>query len=1081
MNKMLLKKSFFAQNLQIKRIAMQSIVLVLAFFCSVTVFAQKQSAAKVAPKRCGTMEALQEEMLTNPELRARMAQGEIDYQNSLRQPRVGHRPSTPTGLTGPVIIPVVVHVVLPNPWIITDEAIDYFINRLNLDFSGTNPDSTNGVFFYPVRGHSLLRFVRARRDINGNYTTGVVRVVGTTLITTGTNQNIKKSATPTGGSTGWDVTKYYNLYVGDGGPAGLLGISPGIGPGGPAGSNNADGVCVDYRAFGPNCFSYAEYKMSRTSVHEIGHNMGLFHPFDNGCASDDFRQLTSPGCSLPANLLAPADDVPHQSAPTQGCPNPGVANGCTPPATKMFQNYMDYTDDACYSMFTNGEAARMEWVLENCRAGYLTTLGGQYPASRSALDAGAYTVVSPGGQSYDEAVCDGVLYPEQTCPGNFTPRLRITNAGTSVLTSITVTTSVNGQNVQTQTFSVAIAPDKSQIVTLNTQTAVPGANALRFILSAPNGGADGNAINDTLTKNFNVALALPLPYTENFSSAVFPPANGSAVVNPDGGITWERTTTAGRPGPASVAINLYNYDSIGRRDIYKTPPVDVSVLDSLKITFYVAHQQYGTATVPGTNDSLRVLYSPDCGASWYPTTYAKGGAVLSTVAGVTNADFIPSGNAQWRKETVVLKDFCAKGLKTIQIGFESYNDFGNNIFVDSINISGPPASSNNAAVLKIVQPSISMCTTNFTPQALIGNEGKDTLRTLTIKYVIDRGTNASDSISYSWTGKLGRCDNALVSLPPVTLAYGTHTIDVLTVLPNGVADQVPSNDKLAKSFTVFNTANAPIFEGFEGTTFPPTNWAVLNENNDVTWQRSTSSARTGTSALWINNPTAGNANGAIDYFISPIVVNSATNDSVFVDFDLAYKSGPIYPGSTVLPLDTLEVLATADCGLTFTSVWKKWGYQLQTVNDPNYTFVAPFVPLQKGEWKSNRIYLSPSVGANNFQLYFTAKGNRQNNIWLDNINITSKVLPQKLKDQGYLIYPNPFNSTFLIHHSAVEPPLDLRSAQVFNSAGQLVWEKQYNGNADRQITVDLKNQSKGVYILKMIYTNKTIIERLVKN
>jgi hypothetical protein len=114
-------------------------------------------------------------------------------------------------------------------------------------------------------------------------------------------------------------------------------------------------------------------------------------------------------------------------------------------------------------------------------------------------------------------------------------------------------------------------------------------------------------------------------------------------------------------------------------------------------------------------------------------------------------------------------------------------------------------------------------------------------------------------------------------------------------------------------------------------------------------------------------------------------------------------------------------------------------------------------------------------------LYFAAKGNKQNNIWLDNINITAQTLPQRLKDQGYLIYPNPFNSSFLIHHSAVEPPVSLQAAQVYNAGGQLVWDRRYNGNAARQITVDLKNLAQGVYILKMLYTNKTIVERLVKN
>ena len=183
----------------------------------------------------------------------------------------------------------------------------------------------------------------------------------------------------------------------------------------------------------------------------------------------------------------------------------------------------------------------------------------------------------------------------------------------------------------------------------------------------------------------------------------------------------------------------------------------------------------------------------------------------------------------------------------------------------------------------------------------------------------------------------------------------------------------------------------------------------------------------------------------------------------------------------MFPLDTLEVLATTDCGATFISVWKKFGYELQTVNDPNYTYTPAFVPKRAEEWKSNRVNLLPYLNGANFQLYFTSKGNKQNSIWLDNINITSQKLPQRLKDQGYLIYPNPFNNTFLIHHSAVEPPVDLQSVQVFNSAGQLVWDKSYNGNAARQITVDLKQLASGLYILKMTYTNKTILEKLVKH
>lgn len=1056
------------------------ISLLVSLCMLVTVQAQKPVPAQKVLKRCGTMEAIEAEMQRDPALRARIEEGQRAYEASLRDKNTGataNRPASPASLPGPVTIPVVVHIVLPNPWIITDEAVERLIRRIDEDFAGLNADSTNGALFYNVRGHSLLRFTLAKRDPSGNFTTGIIRKSGSTEIVTGTNQPIKNSATPTGGSTGWDVTRYYNLYIGDGGDAGLLGIAPAIGPGGAAGSNNADGVCVDYRTIYDACFSYPEFTLGRTAVHEIGHNFGLFHTFQGGCGWGDFLQLTSAGCSLPSNLLGTADDTNPLNTSTSGCPGGTVSNGCSPVAPRMYQNYMDYTDDACYSMYTNGQAGRMEYVLENCRPGYLTTLGGQYPANMQALDAAVHSIVSPGGQDYDAASCTPISYPAQSCPGVFIPRLRITNAGTSRLTSVRVTTTINGSNPVSQVVTVDLATGKSQVVELNPQFAVGGNNVLRFTLSEPNGGADGNSSNDVLTQNFSVAAAIPLPYNENFANATFPPANGSSLLNPDNDVTWERTTAAARPAPGSMTINHYDYNAVGERDMFITPSIDVSRLDSLQITFNVAHQPYSDASTPPTNDVLNLLYSGDCGASWSNAGYSKGGAVLSTVAGTTTADFVPSGPSQWRTETIMLKDFCEKGLSTLRLAFETINDYGNNIYIDSISVRGFAASAVNARMLEIQEPFNALCTSSFTPVVSFGNDGTDTLRSVRIRYVLDGGT---DTVTVNWTGTLARCQRTSLTLPTANASFGQHNLEVFTELPNGVADQVTGNDKLSKTFTLFTTAAMPIRENFDESRFPPGNWGVYNVTGGTTWERSTLATGAGVGAMRMNNLGAGNTNNALDYFISPIVVNEADADSVFVEFDMAYKSGVNYPGSTVFPLDTLEIFATSDCGASFTSVWKKWGAELQTLNDPNYAYNSAFVPRHPREWKKVKVFLSPFTGTDNFQLYFTMKGNRQNNLWVDNINIRSLKLPQRLKDQGYLVYPNPFSQSFLIHHSAVEPPVDLQAVQVFNTAGQMVWSKFYNGNASRQIRIDLAGKAAGVYVLKLIYTQKTVVERIVK-
>ncbi len=1065
--------------LQLHTMYFKFTLVLLSVLMLTSASAQKKNPAKKALIRCGTMEAVANDMKNDPALRERMRQGEIDYQQSLLYKPAPGTAARPLDLPGPVEIPVVVHIVLPNPWIVSDDAVQFFINRLNEDYAGINADSANGAAYFPVRGHSLLRFTLAKRDIAGNFTTGIVRVSGTTEILQTNPQPIKNSNTATGGSTGWDVTKYYNMYVGDGGTAGLLGIAPTIGPGTAAGTTNADGVCVDYRSFADLCFSYPEYNLSRTAVHEIGHNFGLYHPFDNGCASNDFAQILSAGCSLPANLLSPADDIPSQSNPTSGCPSPGAASGCSA-IPRMFQNYMDYTDDACYSMFTVGEVKRMEWVLEHCRPGYLTTLGGQYPDNMPALDAAVNSIVSPGGFDFNISNCSPLTYPALTCPGEFIPKLRITNAGTSRLTSITVTTTINGANATTQTYTVDIATGRSAVVELAAQTAVTGANALTFSLSNPNNGTDANTTNNDLTVNFTVAASLTLPYIESFQSSVFPPANGSDIINPDAPeTTWARTTAAGRPGTSSMWLNCFDYgpdanNKVGQRDIYRLPAVNTFPFDSLELAFNVAYQPY-----PDTHDSLNIVYSKDCGVTWNRTSYSKGGSSLSTVPGFTTEAFEPANSRQWRTEKLILKDFCAGDIKSLVIGFESVNDYGNNIYVDSINVKGFNSIPADASLDTIFQPLPAICSPGLTPVVTITNRGTDSLKSVKITYNIDGGS----AVVYNWTGNLAKCGTATLPLAAATTTVGSHIITIYTSLPNGGPDQNGVNDTLVKSFAVFSTTPVatPVTEGFEESQFPVSNWGVTNLNGGTTWVSSSNSAKTGAKSMMISNGSSGNANGAIDYFISPLIANSPSFDSLFVDFDVAYRAGPQYPGSTVFPLDTLEVLATTDCGATFVSVWKKFGYELQTVNDPNYTYTPAFVPKRAEEWKSNRVNLLPYLNGANFQLYFASKGNKQNSIWLDNINITSQKLPQRLKDQGYLIYPNPFNSTFLIHHSAVEPPVDLQSVQVFNSAGQLVWDKSYNGNAARQITVDLKQLASGLYILKMTYTNKTILEKLVKH
>lgn len=89
------------------------------------------------------------------------------------------------------------------------------------------------------------------------------------------------------------------------------------------------------------------YQEGEILTHEMGHYFGLYHTFENGC--------TPPGDEV--------DDTPYEAAPTWGCPL-GQDSCPDDPGEDPIHNYMDYTDESCWSEFTPGQWTRMQEMTE---------------------------------------------------------------------------------------------------------------------------------------------------------------------------------------------------------------------------------------------------------------------------------------------------------------------------------------------------------------------------------------------------------------------------------------------------------------------------------------------------------------------------------------------------------------------------------------------------------------------------------------------------------------------------------------------------------------------------------------------
>ncbi len=657
-------------------------------------------------------------------------------------------------------------------------------------------------------------------------------------------------------------------------------------------------------------------------------------------------------------------------------------------------------------------------------------------------------------------LCDSVIHPSVTLKNN----------GIDTLKTVSINMLLDGTPLGAQyNFTGSIAALNSIDISLTPFTAPPGNHTLQIFSTNPNGTTDQRNLNDDVSVTFTILQTLALPAAEGFESTVFPPPGGWAISNPDADITWERTTAAAKTGNASMRINGFYYSSVLSSDIFKSPGIRIAGLDSVYVSFDVAYAKANAQNI--LVDTLEVVYSPDCGVTWLPAGYKKWGAALATNGGaiVSDQPFVPA-SSQWRNDTASLST-CGIVSDNILVGIKFINNFGQDCFIDNVAIRGVSQRQNNVQLMSINKPVQTLCTNTFTPQLTFSNQAHTTLKTLKINYKVDNEPAAV----FNFTGSVAGCTSQNVTLNPVTSIPGTHVLTVYTANPNGNPDEASQNDTLRLPFIISANADAPVAEGFENASFPPNNWTVLNLDGSLTWEKTNAAAKSGTSSMVIKNFDYPVFN-TTDKFISPIVTVAPSVDSVFASFDYAYAAGNRFPGSSLFPADTLEIQLTQDCGQTFTTLWKKWGADLQSSNGTVDTSIA-FVPTVN-DWQNVKLYLTPFIGNQNFQIYFVAKSNRRNNLYVDNINIYTITLPAKLKSQGYLLYPNPFSSVILIQH--YQPPVNLKSISIYNSVGQMILQRQYTGNANSQIPLNLSYLARGIYVVKLNYTDKTIVQRIVK-
>ena len=709
---------------------------------------------------CATDLLHQELIEQNPQLAEEMEAQEQHYRAYVQENMSRDISTRTAGINtceGIVYIPVVVHVVhLGEPVGTGSNMSDVGINSA---ITGLNQKLRNQNGF----GVDMkMQFVLAKRDPQGNSTTGIQRVDGSGVT------DFATEGITSGGSEGanemsvknlsiWPRQDYYNIWVVHD-IAERPGVSGQIGGYAylPMPNNQRDGAVIDVN------FMTAG---SDVLVHEIGHGFNLRHTFqgDNNntaCPSDN-------DCLNQGDFVC--DTPPHRQTDC-GSGNPCTSSGTWNSSRRNYMSYCNSTD-----RFTDGQQLRVEAaIFGNIRSSLLES-----------------EAIIPVNQPREIGILE-MLYPSESinepiCGSNFIPRVSVKNYGTDPITQLIMIPKVDGIATGSFNFSGTLPPGSVSPITLNPIAVPSGNHSFEIEIVVVNGSAgDAYTDNNKACGSFTFDNRSEFPYCNDFESVAKP--TGWQFDNPETEVEVMEVTL---DGVQSKSLAFNNYDAISgslqKESNIFTQVLDLTAAQSAGISFDISMRETFICNTPITLD---VAVSTDCGenfTSLYNRNnarsdcpgYAPSAFPLHTVPRPPDTNppfesFEPNSSNQWRNDFINLSDYAGQEIVVrFQVTTEFFN--GENIYLDNVCV----VSCNQASPMTIQFDAVAANDSNGIARATVSG-GQAPYR-----YIWDiNPDNSVDSISNLAPGNY--------SLTVVD-AVGCITTDEVTIGDNtGIAPLPPS-------------------------------------------------------------------------------------------------------------------------------------------------------------------------------------------------------------------------------------------------------------------------------------------------
>lgn len=453
---------------------------------------------------------------------------------------------------------------------------------------------------------------------------------------------------------------------------------------------------------------------------------------------------------------------------------------------------------------------------------------------------------------------------------------------------------------------------------------------------------------------------------ESFEGTAFPPA-GWSIIQVKGSLTWERSVLKASSGSYSAFMD---YDRVPPQitDNWLITPKIFNVQAGDKIDFDLAVQYNNDAV-----DTLYVMVSTSGNSTANFTNQ-----VLKIAAHNQSMEFV--------HQSVSLDAFAGQD---IYVGFRNYQEFGNGMFIDKVQIGSDLPNDVATSKITVAPEGVVATGTSVSITQTIKNLGQANIPAgVPVKYTVNGGTAVSDvttsaispgsTTTFIFTGS-----KAFVPTLP-----GDYLIKVFT----DRAEEINrSNDTLSYLLKVqAPIVTFPYFEDFENTdewTQAGTKlWVFENEEEigGIVYPVINPSGKQGMAAkafLYKLN------SGETVILRSPLF-NFTSVAKPMVNFYVAKARGRTYQD------DKLEILVSLDGGVTYEI--DPVLYRKGSNSDPRLETLVPtnfnreYVPATAEHWRHEIVDLSRYAGQANVLIAIKGTSDAGNNLWIDNVEVLAQ-------------------------------------------------------------------------------------------